>query len=119
MAVITESIVDVKAFGDRAHVVTWTPLANGDSGNPIQLAGSTIRSIQFDGTFGAGGSISLEGSNDGTSYFILTDPQANAITKTATALEEIQEHTRFVRPRVTAGDGTTSLSARMFFRKPF
>lgn len=119
MAVITESIAEVKAFGDRSHVVTWTPLANGDSGSPVQFTGSTIRSIQFDGTFGAGGSISLEGSNDGTTYFVLTDPQGNAITKTAAALEAVQEATRFVRPRVTAGDGTTSLSARLFFRKPF
>jgi len=74
-------------------------------------------SVQFEGTFGTGGSITFEGSNDGTNYRALTDPQGNAITKTAAAIEQIEEAVRWVRPAVTAGDGTTALVATMFMRR--
>lgn len=93
-----------------ARAVTWTGLLNTDDGAPHDIRGYPDRSVQFFGTFGVGGTIVLEGSNDGTNWETLTDPQGNAISKTAKALEQILEHTRFVRPRVSAGDGTTSLT---------
>jgi len=119
MATIAATIDAVKTFGDRAHVVTWTPLTFSglDAGSPIEMPGSADRSVQISGTFGAGGSISLEGSNDGTNYVVLTDPQGNALTKTAEAIEAISELTRFVRPRVTAGDGTTSLTVSLLVKR--
>jgi hypothetical protein len=63
---------------------------------------------------GVGGTISIQGSLDGTNWVILTDPQGNAITKTAAAIESISEATPYIRPIVTAGDGTTSLSVLLF-----
>lgn len=78
------------------------------------MPGSSVRSVQFTGTFGTGGTILLEGSNDGTNYVTLTDPQGNAISKTAAGIEAIEETTVYIRPRVSAGDGTTSLVATLF-----
>jgi hypothetical protein len=69
------------------------------------------------GTFGTGGSISLKGSNDGTNYFVLTDQGATAITKTAAGISAVAEKPLFVRPEVTAGDGTTALACRVVMRK--
>jgi hypothetical protein len=109
----------IETFGDDAHVIEWTGLLNGDDGQPVEMPGSADRCVQFIGTFGAGGTIILEGSNEvtPTTYFPLTDPQANAISKTAAAGEQVLELTRWTRPRVTAGDGTTSLQAHMLVRR--
>lgn len=104
------------SVNDRVHIVTWTGLANGDDGDPIQMTGSSDRTIQFDGTFGTGGTIILEGSNDGTNYYALTDPQGNNISKTAGSLETVVELTKYIRPRVSAGDGTTSLTACLLLK---
>jgi hypothetical protein len=118
MAVRSATVAEYKAYGAHAHTVTWTGLANGDSGEPVLFPGSTVKSIQFTGTFGAGGTIVFEGSNDGSTYFTLTDGDANSISKTASALETVYENTLYVRPRVTAGDGTTSLTAVLLVRRP-
>jgi hypothetical protein len=88
-------------------------MPNGNDGEPFQNPGSADRSVQVTGTFGAGGTVVLEGSNDGTNYRTLTDPQGNALSFTSAGLEAIQEITRYVRPRVTAGDGTTSLTVTL------
>jgi hypothetical protein len=118
MAVRTGTIEEHKAYGANAHTVTWSGLLNGDSGSPVVFPGSTVKSIQFTGTFGSGGTIVFEGSNDGSTYFTLTDGDGNSISKTSSALETVYENTLYIRPRVTAGDGTTSLVAVLLVRRP-
>jgi hypothetical protein len=98
-------------------IVQWTPLANSDSGTPVEMANFSDRSVQVTGTFGAGGTIVIEGSIDGTNYVTLSDPSSTALSKTAAFLEAILEVVRYIRPRVTAGDGTTSLTCTMIFKK--
>ena len=101
--------------------VTWTGLLNGDDGTPIQGSEwATDRSVQFTGTLGVGGTVVFEGTNEETpeNWVTLTDPQGNNISKTAIpALEAVQEVTRWVRPRVTAGDGTTNFTVNMLVRR--
>jgi hypothetical protein len=104
------------SFPGESSLVTWSNLANGDDGAPLEYGAFADRSIQFSGTFGAGGTVVFEGSNDGVTYVTLTDPQGNAISKTGAAIEAVTEATRYVRPRVTGGDGTTSISAYLFLR---
>lgn len=116
MAEVAKSVALINTIGDVSHVVSWASIPNGDTGEPIEMPGSNDRSIQFSGTFGVGGSINLEGSNDGTNWVVLTDPQGNAITKTAAAIEMVTELTRYVRPRVTAGDANTAITASLFLK---
>ncbi len=103
-------------FTGEASVIAWPTLANGDFGAAVQYAGMGDRSIQFHGTFGTGGTVVLQGSNDGSNWYTLTDPQGNAISKTAAGLEAVSEATAYVRPYVSAGDGTTSITATLFAR---
>lgn len=112
MAIITatQAVFD----NNPGLLVTWTPLANGDTGSPVQAGAWRDASVQVHGTFGTGGSVTFQGSNDGSNWFALTDPQGNAITKTAAALEQISEIARYVRPSVTAGDGSTALTVIVF-----
>lgn len=100
-----------------AALVTWTGLLNGDTGAPVFLPDYPDRTVQVTGTFGVGGSVTLQGSNAGVTYAALTDPQGNAITKTAAAIETVTETPKYTQPNVTAGDGTTSLTVTMFCRR--
>lgn len=113
MAVVAPSIVVEK---DSA-LVTWAGLLNGDTGGPVDLPAFPDRTFQVIGTFGVGGSVTMEGSNAGAVYAALTDPQGNAITKTAAAIETVVETPKFSRPNVTAGDGTTSITVSMYCRR--
>lgn len=103
--------------GGHAVIISWTGLLNGDSGEPVDMTEFADRTAQIIGTFGAGGTIVLEGTNDGTNYVTLTDPQGNAISKTSASIEAISELTWKVRPRVTGGDGTTDLSVYLLIKK--
>lgn len=106
------------------HVASWAGLLNGDDGTPLLMAGSQDRSVQFTGVFGAGGSVQLEGSNDvvprgsfPTNWFLLSTPQGTTGAKTVAGIVQIEEATLWVRPRVTAGDGTTNIQANLFLKK--
>jgi hypothetical protein len=101
-------------IGERTNAVRWAALTQTglDDGTPFGAFPGADRSVHVSGTFGVGGSLTLEGSNQATptTWVVLTDPQGNALTFTSERLEQISEYTRWVRPRVTAGDGTTSLN---------
>lgn len=101
----------------RAFVYTWSAVANGDVGNWVDVSACADLTVQIAGTFGSGGSVTLEGSNDGTNAVTLDDFADNALTKTSPALVRSQQLPRFVRPNVTAGDGTTSLNVMLLGRQ--
>ena len=95
---------------------TWAAMANGDTGAPVNFPGNADKTIQVTGTFGAGGSATLQGSNDGVNYFALTNPTGTVIALTANGISAVTEACQFVRPAATAGDGTTALVAVVFAR---
>lgn len=104
--------------GSSSRLITWTALANGDIGKPFEFpdyGGDAC--VSFEGTFGVGGSVKFEGSNDGTNYYTLTNPQGVAIVKTAGGLSLITEAPRYVRPNVTAGDGSTAIVCHAYIRR--
>jgi hypothetical protein len=102
------------------EVYTWTPLTTTNAdGAPIAYAGAGGRTVQVNGTLGAGGTLIVEGSNDGTNWYQLSDLGGTAISFTAAGLKGIREEPLYVRPRVTAGDGTTSLTAVLAVRRNY
>lgn len=117
MAVVAYTVEALKTWKDRAHVITWSSLANGDVGSALEMPGSPDRSIQVVGTFGSGGNLRIQGSNDGSNWSTLTDPQGNDINLTASKIEQIMEVVRYMRPNVTAGDGTTNLTVSILIRR--
>lgn len=101
----------------RTLIATWDALANGDDGSPIQFSQYADKSVQVSGIFGSGGNLRLEGSNDGVTWLPLSDPSGNDINISTAKIKMITEATLFVRPRVTAGDGTTNLSVVLLMKE--
>jgi hypothetical protein len=141
MAVQICSIDDAKNAGGSPSVkrIYWAPMANGDTGIPIPFPDWADRTIQCwtlaidtgaSSVIGVGGSVSIEGSNDyqpfamdtsdpanaGT-WTVLTDQNGVAMTYTAVALKQMTEAPLFVRPHVTAGDGTTLCNVVLVMRR--
>lgn len=101
----------------------WTGLtkATDDTGDPLNKPAFADRSVQVKGTFGTGGTVIMEGSNerevDSPTYAPLVDPQGNSISFSAAGIEQILESTYLIRPKVTAGDGTTDLTVTILVRR--
>lgn len=119
--------------------VSWSGLLNGDVGAPLAASEWPDRTVQVAAiapssgvasVLGAGFSISMEGSNDyipsledggnpanaGT-WTILTDQNGAAMTYSAIALKQMTEAPLWVRPHVTAGDGTTNVAVVLSGRR--
>lgn len=97
--------------------IIWDGLGTGDTGQPFTLSQYADRSVQVVGTFGAGGAIVVEGSNDGTNFSTLTDPQGNSISISTAKIEAVSEIVVALQPRVSGGDGTTDLNVVMLVRR--
>lgn len=101
---------------------SWTGanrLANTDTTEPIPFSEFADRSVQVQGTFGAGGTIVWEGSNDdGVTYQTMNDLSGgNAWSKTAAGIDGVAEVCQLARARVSAGDGTTLLEVHVVVRR--
>lgn len=116
MAERASTRTDLKT-GVPACIIGWTGLLNGDTGAAVEMVDYADKTVTITGTFGVGGTIAIQGSNNGTDWFSVTDPQGNAMSKTSAAMEIVIEGPRYIRPSVTAGDGTTSLAVQMCCRR--
>jgi hypothetical protein len=117
MATIVPAITPLPAPGEvRGFVVAWGPMANGDVGLPVQFGAFADRSIQVEGAFGSGGNAEIQGSNDGVNFHPLHDPLGNLLDVIAAGdkIRHVMEITYLLRPAITAGDGTTSLTVTVF-----
>jgi hypothetical protein len=119
MAVVAATVVTLPDTVDERGMVKiiWSGLANGDTGAPVACGRFADRSVQVKGTFGASGSVSIQGSldADGSGTFdTLVDQSDNNLTITTAKIESVQQLTQYIRPNVTAGDGTTSLTVTLY-----
>ena len=117
--VIRPFTLDTELAQDPCTVtVSWGPMKQGDTCQPANLVQWADRSIEADGTFGSGGTITLNGSNRGVNYYGLNDPSLTAISKTQNGVSQILELTVYVQPVLTGGDATTSVYLTMLCRRP-
>jgi len=100
-------------------LASWSGLtfATTDVGAAAEFPNFADRTVQVIGTLGVGGSVRIEGSLNGTDWVVLTDPQGNNLDITSLKIEAISEATRYIRPNVTAGDGTTNLTVLLMCKK--
>ena len=104
MAVINYTAADPAKFDSNLSVITWPAMANGDTGQPLEMSGWGDRSVQT-----IGGTVTIEGSNDGVTYFTLTDASNTAISSATAYLKQVTEITKFIRPNVTGVGGAQAI----------
>lgn len=98
--------------------IKWeTITTTNDVGNWVQIPDYPDKTVQFAGNFGTGGTIDIEGSNDGTNAAVLTDTRGNSISKTAAYIGMIAENTRYIRPKLSAGTGSVDLDIIVIARR--
>lgn len=102
-------------------VFTWAGLtqASLDTGQPVNIANARalVAILVAGGTLGVGGAVQWEMSDDaGTTWYNCSSDVGTPANVSQTALSTpamIKERGILIRPRVTGGDGTTTLSARL------
>jgi hypothetical protein len=98
-------------------IFQWANLKNGDTGVPLFWQPYAYKSVHVKGTFGAGGSLQIEGSNDvegPPNWLVLRNPRGGSHKLVFTAaigadIGQVMERTYLMRPNVTGGDDTTDL----------
>ena len=112
MATIQHKLNKDVVRGEQVVVATWPTLTNSgaDVGAALCLADYGDKTFQVFGTLGAAGAVAIEGSNDGVNWCAISNRQGTAMSFTALSMNTSQDRPAFVRPRITAGDGTTSLT---------
>lgn len=84
--------------------VTWANVnsASADICTAAPVGYLTDISVQISGTTVT--SVAIEGSNDGVEFYVLNDPQGNALTGiNAEKIEQVLERTVLLRPTITTG----------------
>lgn len=97
-------------------VAEWVLTSADHTGTELVLPYHSDICVSVEDTFGDA-TFSLEGKNHPTvatgAWFILADPQGNAITKTAAFIEQVLEAPFMIRPRLTTPGTTGNVTVRV------
>jgi hypothetical protein len=96
---------------DGYVVLTWEGLAGDgdDVGSGMSMGAVQGATYQFVGDPGDDGAFQMEGSNNGTDWFILTDEEGNAISsKTAPSGGSFLARPLMIRPAQTEGEAAVT-----------
>ena len=93
-------------IGGNGNVLlaTWVISNTVPTGDEVEWTPFADRCVQMAGTFN-GATITVEGSNDGSNWHALSDPQGNPLAFTTGKIEQVLEITRYMRPKMTSGSG--------------
>lgn len=94
--------------------------SGSDVGGPIQGNWGVYgdRTVQVEGTLGAGGTVAMQGSNDGgVNWRTINDAFGVALNVTALSVKQFTERPEQLRPAITAGDGTTSVTVSLILHR--
>jgi hypothetical protein len=85
-------------------VVVWSGLNTADTVEPLVIPSRTgsRAAVQIGGDFG-GATVKIQVSNDGITYFDLSDVDGDPVSATANAIFEISTSAVFIRPDVSGG----------------
>ena len=97
-------------------VTAWPLLANGDEGEARTVCRPADLTVQIFGTFGAGGTLVIDGTLDGIHWSPMTDTFGVPIAAMASKLLTLADVPLAIRPRVVDGDKTTSLTVLLLGR---
>lgn len=93
------------------QTITWAGLTAGDTGTPLEYAKFSDKTVQVVGTFG--GTVTMQGSNDGTNWVTLTSNLGAALTFTAMGGGLVAENYRYIRPSAGSGVSSVTITAQI------
>lgn len=97
-------------MGNRTFMFLWEALTTTNTvGDWLETATLSDMTVQAVGSFTGTPTLTMQGSNDGTTAVTLTDPAAAAVTFTAAGGAQILENYRYVRPSLSGGDVSTDI----------
>ena len=113
----TRTAVQTSIDSGNALSIYWSGLAGAtaDVGDAVQLPAHGDISIQVGGTFGTS-TLSIQGSNDGTTWTTLIDMQGANMAFTSAAFKTLRDVPRYIRPSAPTGTGT-GLWALLYARR--
>lgn len=119
MATATPTITDIAVGNNMVKKAVWQLTSTNVDGAPIgpNLAEFADRTVYLTGTWGAATAV-IQGG-DGTIWLSLTDPQGNAISKTADAIEVVTEAPEFMRPSLSTAGSGAEITVTMIMRRGF
>lgn len=105
MAEAMPKITDVSEKGDGSVLtVSWAEVPEGIACFPARLPNHTIKSMMVFGEFG-GGSVEIEGSNDGVNWVSLVFADNAKISFASEGIVPLLQQTLLVKPRIVGGLG--------------
>lgn len=112
----TAQVTHEEVLQGQAALYTWTLTQANSEGLSITAHEFGDRTVQVSGTFD-GATVILQGSNDGSAWFTLTDPQGNGISKSAEAMETVMEVPRYTRANSSGGGASQAVVLSLFCRR--
>jgi len=123
MTTVANTAKNIGARDGSVQSIVWGPLTTTNlDGAWVDCADFADKTFQADGTFGAAGSIAIQGSNDEAMPTTNLWPVTKAGTSTAMAFTVLgggtaNENPRWVRPILSGGDGTTAVNVKLVARR--
>jgi hypothetical protein len=109
-------------FDKMFCLVVYSGLLSTDVGEAFDSAPYTLMSVQWQGTPGVGFDGDIQGNNEVTpvnwaDIAAFSNATASGLIIPAAGTIAYPVATRWMRPNVKAGDGTTNMVCSMFFRR--
>lgn len=112
------TVLATKKVLSEGQLLTWSPLTHANNAGDKRSVPGGSKTVQVTGTFD-GATVLIQGSNDGTTFATLKDPNGNAVSFTAAGLKSIQDDVLWIRPSHSGGTATESLTISVVaFRAP-
>ena len=97
--------------------VTWEGLNSTDlDGAPVKVAEWADRTVQMVGTFDTG-TVTMQGSNDGSNWETLTDPLGNNVALTDEGIKALLEGPLYMRPLLSSAGASSDVDVIMIMRR--
>lgn len=96
--------------------VTWTGVVTGDTlvSQTVVTRKLPYASVQISGTFG-GATITLQSSNDNTTFFAIKDISGTTVSAVAASIFEILSSAAYLKPTI-AGGGANAVDITLILR---
>jgi hypothetical protein len=116
MATVSHTLTPYET-GPRATLVVWTPLTSTNvDGNAYETPVFVDKSVQVLGTFG-GATVTIQGANvfspTASDWDTLHKVDNTNLTFTAAGIFTVLDNVVAIRPLLSGGDGTTSITVRL------